>query len=258
MKKTLKISDQNSNLRDLITKNIKFINRQCLNTVKIKSGSFLKSSFDVENEADRLFNTVLDKLSDDDFGILRRFEGRSKITTYLTTIIARTAVDMIRSRAGRERTSGKTSGADRPDGKIDSFRKVKIPASDGTPVKEGIYSGERGEYIVPDNEDIPEIKALKNDSEDKINLVLFEMLSVLNGEERLLLRMKFPQEPDRKPLSTDEIAQILGISQKGVYNRIERLLKKCRIVLADAGVSLEDFAFGEFEGNVRHMIRREQ
>ncbi len=250
----MKISDQNSYLRDLINKNIKFINRQCLNTVKIKSGSFLKSSFDVENEADRLFNTVLDKLSENDFGILRRFEGRSKITTYLTTIIARTAIDMIRARAGRERTSG----IDGPDGKLVVIKKRKLPDSEGTPVKEGIYSGERGEYIVPDNADVPEIKALKSDSENKMNIVISEMLSVLSGEERLLLRMKFPEESDRKPLSTAEIAILLGISRKGVYNRIERLLKKCRIIMTDAGVSLEDFVFGEFTGNVRHIIRSEQ
>ena len=254
----MKISDQNSYLRDLINKNIKFINRQCLNTVKIKSGSFLKSSFDVENEADRLFNTVLDKLSENDFRILRRFEGRSKITTYLTTIIARTAIDMIRARAGRERTSEKTSGIDGPDGKLVVIRKGKMPDAEGTPVKDGIYSGERGEYIVPDKTNVPEIKALKSDSEDKMNIVLSEMLSALSGEERLLLRMKFPEESDSKPLSTDEIAIMLGISHKGVYNRIERLLKKCRIILTDAGVSLEDFVFGEFTGNVRHMIRREQ
>ncbi|MCK5003617.1 MAG: sigma-70 family RNA polymerase sigma factor [Candidatus Aminicenantes bacterium] len=258
MKKTLNISDQHARLRDIINRNIKFINRQCLNTVKIKSGSFLKSSFDVENEADRLFNMVLDKLSENDFGILRRFEGRSKITTYLTTIIARTAIDMIRARAGRERASEKTPEMDGPDGKPVVIKKGKIPDAEGTPVKEGIYSGERGEYIVPDNADVPEIKVLKSDSENKMNMVISEMLSILSGEERLLLRMKFPDEPERKPLSTDEIAIMLGISHKGVYNRIERLLKKCRIILTDAGVSLEDFVFGEFTGNVRHMIRREQ
>lgn len=254
----MNISDQQARLRAIINTNIKFINRQCLNIVKIKSGGFLKSSFEIENEADRLFNTVLDKLSENEFGILRRFEGRSKITTYLTTIIARTAIDMIRARAGRERTSEKSSEIDGRDGKIDVLRKGKIPVTEGTPVKEGLYSGERGEYIVPDNANVPEIKALKNDSKDKISIVLSEMLSVLSGEERLLLRMKFPEENNRKPLKTDEIAHILGISQKGVYNRIERLLKKCRIILADAGVSLEDFAFGEFTENVRHMIRREQ
>ncbi len=254
MKKTFSASDQNALFRDIVNKNIKFINRQCLNTVKIKSGIFLKSSFDRENEADSLFNRVLDKLSENDFGILRRFEGRSKITTYLTTIIARTAVDMIRERAGRERTSEKVG----PDGNPPAGRKVKIPDSKGTPVRDGFYSGEKGEYIVPENENFPEIKALKNDSKIKLNMAISEMLSVLNGEERLLIRMKFPVEYDREPLSTDEIALILGISKKGVYNRIERLMKKCRIILEDRGFSIEDFAFGEFTENVRHIVRRER
>lgn len=248
MKKKLNISDNDTFYREQINSNIDFINRQCIKTVKLKSGGFLKSEFNIENEADRLFNRVLDKLSDNDFRILRSFEGRSKITTYLTTIIARMGIDMIRERAGRDRTSEK-----HPDGAISR----KVPDSRGTPVREGVYSGEKGDYDVPDVDNIPELKVLKNDSEGKLNIILSEMLSALSGEERLLLRMKFPEDPDRKSLSTDEISGILGISKKSVYSRIDRLIKKCRNILSDAGVSAEDFILREYKGNVRQMKRRE-
>lgn len=248
MNKVLNISDQQSCFRDIINQNIDFINRQCLKTVKLKSGGFLKSEFSIENEADKLFNRVLDKLSENDFRILRKFEGRSKITTYLTTIIARMGIDMIRERAGRERVSEKY-----PDG----ARSHKVPDSSGTPVREGIYSGEKGDYDVPDVDNIPELKVLRNDSQSKLNIVISEMLSALSGDEKLLLRMKFPEDPDLKPMSTDEISGILSISKKSVYNRIDRLIKKCRKILSDAGIDTEDFMRSEFKGNVRHMNRRE-
>jgi RNA polymerase sigma factor (sigma-70 family) len=225
----------------MITKNIDFINRMCFKTVKLRSGNFLKSEFNISNEADRLFNRVLDKLSDNDFRILRRFEGRSKITTYLAAIVGRTAIDMIRERVGREREPGKNA---RP------------PATNGTIVREGIYSGESGNYLVPDMENIPELKVLKSDSDEKMRSIIEEMMFALTGEEKLLLRMKFPENSIGKPLSTDEISEILGTSKKGVYNRIDRLLKKCRNILLERGISFEDFFSTEKSVNVRHIERR--
>ena len=59
---------------------------------------------------------------------------------------------------------------DATDAKLVVIRKGKIPDAEGTPVKDGIYSGERGEYIIPDNANVPEMKVLKNDSEDKIKI----------------------------------------------------------------------------------------
>ncbi len=247
MKKVLNISDNDSIFREQLNSNIDFINKQCLKTVKMKSGGFLKGELNLENEADRLFNRVIDKLTENSFGILRRFEGRSKLSTYLTTIIARTAIDLIRERAGRERP-GRENGA---------LRTVKIPDTDGSPVLNGISSGEAGEFIVPDKENIPEFVVIWDDREKSMRSVISEMISSLNGEERLLLRMKFPSDPGRDPLSTSEISRALGISQKGVYNRVDRLIKKCRKILESAGIGEQDFILTEFRGNVRHMKRRE-
>ncbi|MEN8221954.1 MAG: sigma-70 family RNA polymerase sigma factor [Acidobacteriota bacterium] len=247
MKKVLNISDSDSFFREQINSNLEYINKQCLKTVKLKSGGFLKGELNVENEADRLFNRVLDKLTENDFGILRRFEGRSKLTTYLTTIIVRTAIDMIRERAGRER----------PETDSGSSRSGKVPDAEGTPVKNGIRSGEAGGYFVPDENNIPELRVIGTDRELKMGKVISVMLSSLNGEEKLLLRMKFPADPEMEPMSTSEISTALRISAKGVYNRIERLIKKCRIILENEGIGEQDFILTEFKGNVRHMKRRE-
>ena len=231
----------------MINQNIDFINRQCLKTIKMKSGRFLKGELSIENEADRLFNRVLDKLSENYFYILRKFESRSKFSTYLTTIIVRTAIDLIRERAGRER----------PETDHGTSRSGKVPDTNGTPVREGKRSGEAGEYYVADTDNIPELKVIGIDREKKMTEVIILLFSSLSGEEKLLLRMKFPADPGVEPMSTKEISAALGISGKGVYNRIDRLIKKCRKILENAGVGEEDFILTEFKGNVRHIKRRE-
>jgi len=247
MNKIFNIQDQDAHFRSMINQNVDFINRQCLKTVKIKSGRFLKGELNIENEADRLFNKVLDKLSENDFSILRKFENRSKFSTYLTTIIVRTAIDMIRERAGRER-SEKGHG---------TSRSGKVPDAYGTPVREGRRSGVAGEYYIADTDNIPELKAIGRDREKKMREVITLLFSSLSGEEKLLLRMKFPADQGMEPMSTKEISRALGISEKGVYNRIDRLIKKCRKILKNAGVEEQDFILTEFKGNVRHIKRRE-
>ncbi len=230
----------------MINQNIDFINRQCLKTIKMKSGGFLKGELNIGNEADRLFNRVLDKLSENDFSILRKFEGRSKFSTYLTTIIVRTAIDMIRERAGRDRVET-GSGVS---------RSVKLPDTEGTPVREGKRSGEEGKYFVADTENIPELKVIGTDREKKMREVISLIFSALNGEEKLLLRMKFPADSGIEPLSTAEISRALGITGKAVYNRIDRIIKKCRKIIENAGIGENDFILTEFKGNVRHIKRR--
>ena len=192
MNKILNIQDHDAHFRSMINQNIDFINRQCLKAVKMKSGGFLKGELSIENEADRLFNRVLDKLSENDFSILRKFESRSKFSTYLTTIIVRTAIDMIRERAGRQRseTDHVTS------------RSGKIPDTYGTPVREGKRSGEAGEYYVADTDNIPELKVIGTDRLKKMTEVITLLFSSLSGEEKLMLRMKFPADPGVEPMST--------------------------------------------------------
>ena len=101
MKEEKTVSENRNAFRDIINSNIEFINRQCLKAVGLKFVDLYNIPVDIGNEGDKLFNRVIDKLTKDDFRLIRRFEGRSKLTTYLTTIISRTAIDMIREKRGR-------------------------------------------------------------------------------------------------------------------------------------------------------------
>jgi hypothetical protein len=48
-----------------------------------------------EIDADTLVNKVIDHLTVDDYRVLRQFKNLSKLTTYITTIIANLVVDII-------------------------------------------------------------------------------------------------------------------------------------------------------------------
>jgi hypothetical protein len=56
-------------------------------------------------DAEELTSVVRFKLIDKDFAILRKFEGRSAITTYLTVVVARLCLDFFNERWGKWRPS---------------------------------------------------------------------------------------------------------------------------------------------------------
>jgi DNA-directed RNA polymerase specialized sigma24 family protein len=45
---------------------------------------------------------------------------------------------------------------------------------------------------------------------------------------------------DEKPKEIDQIAQLLGLTKKAVYNRLGRVLKKCRDLIIDSGIKYHD------------------
>jgi RNA polymerase sigma factor (sigma-70 family) len=59
--------------------------------------------FSAENDRDECYVFVLDSLRADDFKRLRAFEGKSKFTTYLYTLINSLVVDFKRKKYGRRR-----------------------------------------------------------------------------------------------------------------------------------------------------------
>jgi len=237
--------ERDSRYRELINQNIPFISRQCRRLVRQKSGGYLRGELNLENESDVLFNRVIDKLTDNSYRVLSRFEGRSKLTTYLTAIISRTAVDLIRERTGRNNPGDRDPRAPIP------------PGSGGSPVVNGFTTGREGDFVVPDKKNIPEMVVLGEHREEKMRAVISEMVSGLRGEEKLLLRMKFPLDSGREPQGTAQIARALGITEKGVYNRLERLIRKCRAILEKAGISEKEFITAEFKGFFRQGNRRE-
>lgn len=270
--------------KNLITDNFEFIEKQCFKAIKLKLGNHSSTGnpINVENEALELNNHVLDTLQRDDYRALKEFKGNARITTYITAIISRLAVDMIRKKLGRSREKERAKemgdtgmlvyqraikdgcspaevlkelqadlGYTGSQAELETMiQKIKgknpVPpaancsnGSGGSAVKTGTVVGEN-EYIIPDTRRDPQRIVMEDQRKNKIHQAVQSVITHLDGEERILLRMRFPPDDKEKPASTAQVSKILGISQKAVYKRITRLLKKCKDQLDREGVNIHD------------------
>lgn len=267
--------------RELIHQHIEFIEKQCFKVIRMKRAAYSpRQDIELENEALELSGRVMDQLSGNNFQVLRQFKNRSKFTTYLTTIIAHQAIDMIRRKKGRNRekerarefgdlgfqiyqkTVAQGLSTERAylelqnEGKISisesEFLKIaarisrsgrnpgSMPNPDNNLIRMGNQNSETGEIVSPDNRNNPEDTAIRNNQKKQIDQLLQDILNELNGEDRLILRMRFPISLDQEPESIDSIASALGISAKAVYKRISRILKKCRRKIEERGLKTHD------------------
>ena len=95
----------------LIVENLPYIEKQCRRSVSFNGDSggfgsgtnFSQDCAASDNEADELLNEALDHLRSDDFRVLRQYQGKAKLTTYLTTIISNLLIDLVRKKKGRSR-----------------------------------------------------------------------------------------------------------------------------------------------------------
>ena len=279
-----KSSSDEDYYKSIITEHFTFIEKQCFKAVKLKLGNHPHSGnpISIENEALELNNHVLDILQRDNYRVLKEFKGDARITTYITAIISRHAVDMIRKKLGRSRD--KERAKEMGDTGLLIYQRVinencpisevlkelqtdhgykgsmsdletilqKIKGKNPTPpaangsngatgsaVKTGTQVGEN-EYIIPDLRGDPQQLIIEDQRKNKIQEVIHSIITGLDGEERILLRMRFPRGDNEKPASTVQVSKILGISQKAVYKRMARLLKKCKDQLNREGVNIHD------------------
>ncbi len=114
------------------------------------------------------------------------------------------------------------------------------PAQNGLAVKDGFQDSETGEFIIADTGKTPEDLIIDAQRDEKLKEIIPGMISRLKGEERLILRMRFPVQPDEEPKEIDQIAQLLGLTKKAVYNRLSRVLKKCRDLIIGSGINYHD------------------
>lgn len=260
-----------------ISQHFEFIEKQCYKALRLRQGDFASEgeALNLENEALELSNQVLDILRRDDYRVLREFKGQSRFTTYLTAIISRRAVDMIRKKRGRGREKERAKewgdtgllvyqrvikenippqqvynelkAANRFNGTLEELETMvtrirgsnpAMPAN-GTVVRNGIVLDD-DRYIVPDTGGNPRQILEESQRRRQMQEVLSKIVSQLNGEERILLRMRFPTREGRKPVPVEQVAQVLGIAPKAVYKRVARLIKKCKQQLEQQGVDIHD------------------
>lgn len=213
------------------------------------------------DEVEEFASSVKLRLVENDYAILRKFEGRSSLPTYLTIVIRRLFSDYQTHHHGKWHTSAAAQrlGTEAVelerllyrDGKtLDEA--VSILAAKGcrmsrgelerladqVPVKRrhaSFVSAEDVETEPAVTSEPIESNAMADDrvnTAKKVDDVLRSALSELTTEERAILRMHFVGK-----MSVAEVARALQVDQKPLYRRIHSIQQRLRKKVEQAGIN---------------------
>ena len=200
------------------------------------------------------------KLIDDGYAIIRKFEGRSSLKTYLTTVVSNEMKDFLNHLWGKWRPSTEAQRL----GPV-AIRLEKL-LRDGLSLDEAVRTLQTNHKVEMSAQELADMAArlpdrvprrvvgeealqgqVSNDRADsraeeeereavrrKVLPALEEIRKALPPEDQLILKMKGDD------FKVADIARVLGLDQKPLYRRIERLFKDLREELERRGFSKED------------------
>ncbi len=199
-------------------------------------------------------------LMENDYEVLRGFEGRSSLATFLTVILQRMLADELMRTIGRWRPSAEARRLGQAAVMIERLvLRDRRPIEDVLPIVRGIDPAMTREGIesilarLPDRsprprsveiESVPSMRLVARDSADDRTLaadarriagraaaVVRDTMRGWKSEDRLLIRLRFGSG-----LSVADVARILRLPQRPLYRRQEALLDELRKALQGSGV----------------------
>lgn len=214
------------------------------------------------DRADDLASQIRLKLVDNDFAVLRQFQGRSSIRTYLITVAERVLLDWRTREWGKWRPCQEarrlgalaidldrllsrdgvpfdeaaetllTQGRAKSRAEIDEIR-PKLAARTGRwMVTSEVLEHMPAQTAAPDER---VVNAERATQVSKAGRALSDALRRLPPEDQLILRLRF-----QDGFTVARIAELLGEAQKPLYRRFERLFARLREAMSDLGVTEED------------------
>jgi RNA polymerase sigma factor (sigma-70 family) len=212
------------------------------------------------DEAGDFTQEVQLRLIDGDYAIIRKFESRSKFSTFLTTVIPRLFQQWRTEQWGKWRPSAE---ARRLGDKAITLE--RLLTRDGYTLEEAVnvlttpgssqYSRAELESIylrlplrsprpiLVSDEAAPDVIAVGADADDRVEMHARErsardvcaavdrLVQSMDADDQLILKLRFWQA-----LKVPEIAQRLQLDQKKIYKRLDRLFLMMRRALEEAGV----------------------
>lgn len=202
-------------------------------------------------DAEELLSYVALKLVDDDYRILRRFQGRSSLRTYLTTVVLRLYLDYRHRQWGKWRPSARARRLGAAAVHLD-----KLIYRDGYSLEEAVQILRTNFRLALSRKELedmatrlPEhtpVRRFESDAElretpvdgrvderlmdrdravacQTAQAVLQSAIGHIKDKDRLILKMRFEDA-----MTAPQIAAALRVKQRFVYGRIERCLKKLR------------------------------
>lgn len=212
-------------------------------------------------EAEDFGSSVKLRLIDNDYAVLRKFQGKSLLATYLTTVIS----NLFRDHRIRQWGKWRPSAAARRLGTVAIFldellhrdgytfdeavtklrtdfrvklsshelREIAIRLPPRTPRRE--LEGDE-QLLEVASDDAVEDRVVDLDRAEmlrKTEAALADALESLAPEDRLIIKLRFDG------FKVAKIAESLGLAQRPLYSRIERILKNLRLFLEAAGLQRE-------------------
>lgn len=218
------------------------------------------------SEAEEFIQEVRVRLLEDNYAVIRKFEGRSSFSTYLTTVIGRLFSAWRVEQWGKWRPSAE---AKRLGQKAVTLE--KLLSRDGLTYSEAVRTLTTGSssYTVSEleaiylrlpvrnprtvmvsDDQVPDVVASEADAYERLEAgdrgrilrlavqKMDELIQKMDTEDRLILHMRF-WDSRRVP----DIANALHLDQKKLYKRLDRLYLLLRRELESAGLSQADIAW---------------
>lgn len=242
------------------TLNLETIYLQNLNSIERIAAFVARRNHLTADETVEFIQIVCVKLLENNYGIIRKFEGRSSFTTYLTTVIGRLFHQWRVEQWGKWRPSAQARRLGEKAITLErllsrdgfSFSEavtvltqrhpqylsveeleaiyVRLPLRKPRPV---FLSDENVLAELP-SEDSAEERVRAGESEIAARFIaagIDRAIGALSPEDQLILQLRF-WHGRRAP----EIARIMGLEPKNVYKRLDRLFTALRRALEDAGI----------------------
>ena len=210
------------------------------------------------SEAEEFTGHVMLKLVEDDYGILRKFQSRSRWRTYLTVVIQRLFLDWRTHAWGKWRPSAEASRrgevaillerlVERDGYHFDEAcdvltinHQLPLSRSELDDLRAALPTRVRRRYetdsslaSMPAN-DAADRRVTDRDTArlaDRLSAALSRLLNGLGAQDRLLLTLRFEEGA-----TIAAIARKVGAEPKGVYCRFQRLLRQLREGLEREGL----------------------
>jgi len=242
------------------TLNLETIYLQNLNSIERIAAFVARRNHLTADETVEFVQIVRMKLFENGYAIIRKFEGRSSFTTYLTTVIGRLFHQWRVEQWGKWRPSAEARRLGEKAIALErllsrdgfSFSEAVTALTQGHPQSFAVEELEAIYVRLPlrkprtvllsfenvlaelSSEDSPEERVRAGEREIAARSVaagIDRAIGALSPEDQLILQLRF-WHGRRVP----EIARIMGLEPKNLYKRLDRLFMALRRALEDAGI----------------------
>lgn len=242
--------------QELLTSNLAVINR----AVAFACRRYRLDFGDAEDFA----STVNLKLVENDYAILRAYEGRSSFATFISIVVQRMALDyrihlwgkwhssaeakrlgslavdleQLLYRDGQTLDQALTILKPKHDGvTLESLQSLadRLPERTPRPRDVGIEKAESVAITRPADVEEPIFADERRAASEKLSAIMSAVIGRLPEDERLILQLRF-----EGGMTVPQIARALGLDQKLTYRRIDRRMHDIREELERSGIAWRD------------------